>query len=151
MNIYFVIGLPASGKSTYIKNKFKNAKCFDLYDYQKDLTIITPNNVKESYMNCLKDIINEIKYCQDNNKDEDIILEHTMLRKIRRDVYLQAIKEVTNAPISIIVLKPTFDTLKQRMIERNIYINDNQIEEDMKVLEIPTKEEGYEKVTIVIS
>lgn len=141
MRITFVMGLPASGKSTYIKNNFKDTKVIDLYDFQKNS--FTFEDIWKSYMDCKDALIEAIK------NGEDVVMEHTLLKGIRRKIYIDAIREITNDPIDIIVINPPLEKLRDREKERKIYFNDECILNNLKVLEIPTIEEGFNSVTII--
>lgn len=143
MKITFVMGIPCSGKSTYIKNNFSDRKVIDLYDYQKNEKFTTIETIKESYEKCKNALIDAIK----NN--EDVVMEHTLLRAIRRKVYIDAVKSITECPIEIVVINPDIKILKQRAEKRDIYNDDEYIKEMQNTLEIPTKEEGFSNIKII--
>ena len=93
MSINFVIGPPCSGKSYFIENTFsKNSIIIDIWDYQKDLPYFNVENIIESYELAKKNLIEAIK----NNPDKQIIFEHTLLKAIRRKLYLDAIRKRRN-------------------------------------------------------
>lgn len=146
MKITFVIGIPGSGKSTYISENFKDRKVIDLFDFQKPYNKkgwITKEEVWKSY----EDTKEALLECIRNN--EDVVLEHTFLRAIRRIPYLEAIKEITDYPIDIVVMKPSLEILRERWIKRKMYIEDDEILNFLNVLEIPSIEEGYSNVIII--
>lgn len=143
MKITFVMGIPCSGKSTYIKNNFSDRKVIDLYDYQKDEKFATIETIKKSYEKCKNALIDAIK----NN--EDVVMEHTLLRAIRRKDYIDAVKSITECPIEIVVINPDIKILKQRAEKRDIYNDDEYIKEMKNTLEIPTKEEGFSNIKII--
>ena len=143
MKITIVMGISGSGKSTYIKNHLKDRVVIDLWDFQKNYTFFTQSNIIESYEKCMKKLQEELK------NGNDVVLEHTLLRGIRRKPYINAIREITNDPIECIVINPNLDILRDRKKERKIYYNDEEIQAELEVLEIPTIEEGFDNITII--
>lgn len=141
MKITFVMGIACGGKSTYIKNNFSDRKVIDLYDFQKNR--FTVEQIWDSYMECKDSLIEAIK----NN--EDVVLEHTLLRAERRKIYIDAVKEVTDCPIDIVLINPDIKTIQERKALRNCNSSETRIREELEVLEIPTVEEGFDSVTIV--
>ena len=144
MSINFVIGPPCSGKSYFIKNTFsKDAIIIDLWDYQKDLFYFNISNVTESYELVKKDLIRSIK----NNPEKQIIFEHTLLKKERRKVYIDAVKDITSEKINCYVIKPKMNRYKKNCKLRNLdYIYEKDA---FKLLEIPTKDEGFNNIFII--
>ena len=137
--INFVIGPPCAGKSTFIKSTFPNATIIDLWDFQKN-TVCNIVTILESYEKVKEALINAIK-----SDDSLIVLEHTLLRAERRVPYIEAIKEISNEPINCYVLKPTQKEYLKRCKARNVH---GSIE-DFKMLEIPTKDEDFDKIYII--
>ena len=60
-------------------------KVLDLFEYEERIGFSIPA-IKEAYKQIEKDLVD----CVKNN--EDIIMEHTLLKAIRREVYIKAIK-----------------------------------------------------------
>lgn len=143
MRIIFVMGLSCSGKSTYIKNNFKDIKVLDLYDYQKNCLSYSYDEIWDSYMRIKDDLVEAIK----NN--EDVVLEHTLLKAIRRKIYIDAVKEVTDCPIEIFLIKPSKEVFKERKKSRNCFFNEKNYKDDLSILEVPTIEEGFSKVNVI--
>ena len=141
MKIIFVMGIAGSGKSTYIKDNFKDFTVVDLFDFQKHC--YTFEDCWKSYMDAKDALINAIK------ENKDVVLEHTLLRAERRKIYIDAVREITDNPIEIILINPEFDILVKRNKERNIYVSDDYLKQNLDVLEIPTESEGFDKVTII--
>lgn len=141
MRIVFVMGIPASGKSTYIKDNFKDYKVIDLYDFQENS--FTFEDIWKSYMDCKDALIEAIK------NGEDVVMEHTLLKGIRRKIYIDAIREITDEPIDIFLINPPLEILRERAKERKVYFDDEYILNQLNVLEIPTIDEGFRNVTII--
>lgn len=138
MQITFIMGIPGAGKSTYIKNTYddENFIKLDLLDYQQllweDWEMPTVELVFESYTNLLEGIENSIKY------GKDIIVEHTLLKAIRRKIYLDALKKY-DVKLKIICIK----------VKKEDYIFKTRYDDYMDVLEEPTLEEGWDEVGII--
>lgn len=138
-----VMGPSNAGKSTYIRENLKG-KVFDLFDYQKVLRTI--DDVWRSYVECSNDLCSTLK----ENPNESYILEHTLLKRIRREWYLEEIRKVYAGPIEIICIKPSFETLKRNSEKRfGESISEVELKNSLDVLEIPTEDEGYSSVKIV--
>ncbi len=143
MKITIVMGIPGSGKSHYIKEHFSDRKVYDLYTYQEKKKFLTYETVLESYEELKDDIVNALK------RGENIVIEHTLLKAIRRTPYIEAIREVTDDPIDIVVLYPPIEVLKERQQQRGIFHTEDSIKADLELLEIPTTDEGFSEVTII--
>lgn len=139
MKITFVMGVPCAGKTTYIKNNFQNRTIIDLYDYQQKL--LSLKDVALSYEKCKEALIKAIQ----NN--EDVVMEHTLLKSIRRIPYIEAIREITDSPIEIILLNPSMKILKKNVEKRKCALCYS--EAGLDILEIPKKEEGFSKIILV--
>jgi len=136
MKIVFVIGPACSGKSTYIKNNYHDYNVIDLYDFQKGHQYAT---ILDSYEKCKEALIESIK------EGKDTVMEHTLLREIRRKPYIDAIREITDAPIDIIVMKPSHEEFDKRCRLRGF----DGATDDFDILEIPTINEGYNEIKII--
>ena len=143
MQITFVIGPACAGKSTYIKNNFSDFKVIDLYDFQKDYAFLGYNECVESYEKCKDALIEAIK----NN--ENVVMEHTLLKAIRRKVYIDAVKELGDYEIECICIKPSPEVLNKRRKLRNIKSKIEWDKEELDLLEIPTIEEGFSNVKLI--
>lgn len=146
MKISIVMGISGSGKSTYIKEYLSDRKVVDLYSFQEPYInkgYLGIEEIKQSYIDAKNTLIEYIK------QGEDVVLEHTLLKAIRRVPYIEAIKEITDEPIEIILINPSLEILRERWKKREMYWNDDEILSNLAVLEIPTLEEGFSKVTII--
>ena len=142
MRIIFVMGPSCAGKSYYIKNNLKDFVKVDLYDFQEGIPS-TPEAILQSYEDCKERLIEEIK------KGNDVVLEHTLLKAIRREVYINAVKEVTDTPIEAVWIFPDCRTLRRNAEERCCYFIDRMFDDYVKVAEVPTTKEGFSNVTII--
>ena len=141
MQIIFVMGPACSGKSTYIKNNYPNFEVVDLYDFQENCVDI--ESCWQSYYDCRDKLVEIIK------SGKDVVLEHTLLRAKRRVFYIDAVREITDEPIDIVLIKPDIDTLRERTKERKCFYGDQQLLDALSVLEVPTIQEGFNSVTII--
>lgn len=139
--IKFVIGPACAGKSTFIKNNFPEYKIVDLYSFQRKF--LTINNIMESYYECKTALIEAIK------ENENVVLEHTLLKRKRRTMYIEAVKEITNEPIDIYVIKPTEEEMEIHYKMRKFNTTFATYKEELEMLEIPTKEDGFRNIYIV--
>ena len=142
MKIIFVMGPSCAGKSTFIKKNFPDMKVLDLFEYEERIGFSIPA-IKEAYKQIEKDLVD----CVKNN--EDIIMEHTLLKAIRREVYIKAIKEVSDSPIIGYVLLPSDDEIKANAKKRRVKMSDSELKNVREILDIPSIEEGFSEIHIV--
>ena len=143
MAIKIVMGPACAGKSHFIRETFPNSTVIDLWDFQKEQKHVTYESVMQSYIDTQEALINAIK------EKKDVVLEHTLLRAIRREVYIKAIREVTDEPINIYVLVPSAENFKKFNELRNCPCDDQYIKAMFETLEIPTFEEGFDNIYII--
>ena len=142
MKIIFVMVLSCAGKSTFIKKNFSDMKVLDLFEYEERIGFSIPA-IKEAYKQIEKDLVD----CVKNN--EDIIMEHTLLKAIRREVYIKAIKEVSDSPIIGYFLLPSDDEIKANAKKRRVKMSDSELKNVREILDIPSVEEGFSEIHIV--
>ena len=133
MKIIFVMGPSCAGKSTFIKKNFPDMKVLDLFEYEERIGFSIPA-IKEAYKQIEKDLVD----CVKNN--EDIIMEHTLLKAIRREVYIKAIKEVSDSPIIGYFLLPSDDEIKANAKKRRVKMSDSELKNVREILDIPSVE-----------
>lgn len=144
--VIFVMGIPCSGKSTYIKNNFPGVAAVDLYDYQENIKTI--EDVWKSYEVVKDELIKKLQ------TEDLVVCEHTLLRAERREYYLHALQEAYPEIIfEIILCSPSFDEYKRNYIKRHEKTFVDELIKDnydnyMEVLEEPTEAEGFSKVSI---
>lgn len=153
--VVFVIGLPRSGKSSFIKENFKEAKILDIWDYQhqSDSYIETV----DGYMEILKDLIHEIVINEEYAEEPStIVLEHTLIKSYRRPLYIAAIQSMCGQYNLDIDCYYTYPTAKQYTY---MYYKDNGWDLDamfdyrvqgsqslLNQFDIPSKEEGFSNI-----
>lgn len=142
MKIIFVMGPSCAGKSTFIKQNFPDMKVLDLFEYEERIGFSIPA-IKEAYKQIEKDLVD----CVKNN--EDVIMEHTLLKAIRREVYIKAIKEVSDSPIIGYFLLPSDDELRANAKKRRVKMSDSELKNVREILDIPSVEEGFSEIHII--
>ena len=142
MSVIIVMGPPASGKSTFIKENFKDKEVIDLFDFQEHI-LPTYESIWQSYVDCAECLKEKIK------EGKDIVLEHTLLKRKRREWYISQIREVTDDDIIICCILPTIDEYCRRCKNRKQLITKSTAKSMLDELEIPTKDEGYKSVYII--
>ena len=143
MSVIIVAGPTCAGKSTFIKDHFPNHTVIDLFDFQKDFKCVTVEGVMKSYEECRDALAAAI------DRGEDVVLEHTLLKAMRRPMYIDAIREHTDEPIEMYFLMPSDEQLFRQMKERK-YASDIRTAQSMKeIVELPTVAEGYAVVHII--
>ena len=145
MSVIFVMGPSCAGKSTFIANRYPNLRKIDLYDYQSYLferKFYTIDDILKSYEDCKRDVVEAVK----NN--EDIVLEHTMLKAIRRKEYIDAIREVSDTKIGIVVIYPSDEKILEHAEKRGIKMSQKELDDYRELYEEPKVTEGYSKISI---
>ena len=143
MSIIIVAGPTCSGKSTFIKNNFPKHTKIDVFDFQQKLDCFSVDNIMKSYIECRDALVSAIK----NNKN--VVLEHTLLKKCRRDMYVNAIKETTGEPIEMYFLFPSDEQLLSQMQMRKYSNSKTEVSKMKELAELPTVGEGYKVVHII--
>lgn len=142
--IKIVMGVACGGKSYFIKNNFPDATVLDVFDYQKRRKRETFSNYKALSL-ANEDIKNDLVKAILDNKD--VVMEHTLLKAMRREPYIKAIREVTDRDIDIYCVCPSQEQFAKNLKERDIELW--EVAGMWDVLEMPTKYEGYSHVYIV--
>jgi len=140
--VIFVIGLPCSGKSTFIQNNFSDFYKIDLFDYQENIPR-TVEGVWTSYENCKDALIEALL------NHENIVFEHTLFKAIRREYYIQAIQAVKKTDMVIYLINPSTSRILKNAKKRNVLMSRDEIEQSKKILEIPNKKEGFKEIHII--
>ena len=143
MKIIFVIGPAGSGKSTYIKKNFPDAKVVDLWDFQENLRRFSVEEIFETYKMAEDALKETIK--KNLNTDNTVILEHTLLKAKRRPQYIGAVRSITDVPIEVHVMNPSIEIYKERCKSKGISPRIDELE----LLEIPVEEEGFSYIKVI--
>lgn len=139
-NVIIVMGPPCSGKSTFIQENFPDKTVIDLKDFQRDIGC-SYEEIMQSYIKCKDSLMVAIQ------EGKPVVLEHTLLKRKRRPMYVEAIKEVTDAPIYVYVMQPSPEKVTEYYQKENI--SEDFYYGHQKLLEIPEKEEGFEEIYII--
>ena len=155
MRIHIVMGAGGTGKRDFSLKQFPNAKIVSYGDIQR---VIKRNNDNQflsfvEYMNILQQAhektIEETIACIKNG--EEVVMEHTLFKRHRREEILTRLREVTDEPIDIYLTMPTDEQI-QKNIESNPNYKDSSVEKiksEMRKIEVPSGDEGFIKVYIV--
>lgn len=142
--VKIVMGVSCGGKSHFIRNNFPYAVVLDVYDYQvkrKKEMISRYDALLAANEDIKNDLVKHIL------NGEDVVMEHTLLKAMRREPYIAAIREVTDRDIDIYCLFPSEERFALNVKERDVGLW--EVSGMWDVLEIPTKDEGYTHVYIV--
>lgn len=143
MSVVIVAGPMCAGKSTFIKEHFPDHTVVDLYDFQ-DGIINTYADVMRSYEECRDELVKAIQ------RGNDVVLEHTLLKQQRRPMYIDAIRSVTDEDIEMYFILPSIDEHVKYAQKRNISADKQYIEGVRSVIELPTIDEGYSAVHLIV-
>jgi len=139
--VVFVLGIAGSGKSTFIEENYKNWNVVNVKDEQDKYVFLDYDNIMQSYIDTRDKLIKVIK------NGENVVLEHTLLRAERREMYISAVKAL-GVPIEVFYLNKSLETLLANNEKRNT-LDKNYTESSLKYQEIPTLSEGFSKITIL--
>lgn len=142
--VVFVIGVAGSGKSTYIKKYYPDYKKIDLYDYQSHFMCVA--EVLKSYEDCKQDLIESIKIC------DKVVMEHTLLKKMRRIPYIDAVRETADVKLTCVLVNPSVEQIVSNRIARGLSkttCNKESVLDELEVLEIPEDGDGFDEIIIV--
>lgn len=137
--VIIVMGPPGSGKSTYIKEHFADRTVIDLFDFQENR--FTEDEIMESYIKCRDALVQAIK------DGKSVVLEHTLLKRKRRPMYIKAIRSVTDAPIHVYAMNPSLEKVKSYSKKEKSSVG--LYKYYLELLELPTKDEGFDEIYII--
>lgn len=154
--IMIMVGLPGSGKSTYIST---------LLEYYTDYAVLSSDSLIEDYAKSIGKTYNEvfkdaIKQCEAQLRimfqdavasKRNIIIDQTNLTVKKRAYILSHVpkdysKIVVYFDIGLDIVK---ERLKQREAETGKYIPWNVVQDMYSRLEVPTLEEGFDEMLLV--
>lgn len=140
--LHIVMGMPNAGKSHFIKNndKFKDLFTLDLWNFQENIDY---NNYYDSVMESYAEL--KEKVIEAFNFTDEVVMEHTLLKKIRRDWYYEDFyKEIPNLEIELYLIQPS----QERFIEnskirhQSEFVDKTLYSQYLNVLEIPDATEN---------
>ena len=158
--ITFVIGAPATGKTTFINNHFSdsgNTVILNVYDYQQAAykeagfgkQVSLGHEFKCLYKaneNLLVDIIKALQ------EGKNVVVEQTLYKAKRRIAYIDAIRNaVKNITITVYVMCPSDAVWETYIIERNLIDSIQRLRANAKEIEFPNPSEGFDEIYEVIN
>lgn len=159
--ITFVIGAPATGKTTFINNHFSdsgNTVILNVYDYQqaaykeagfsKNIPL-GRHEFKCLYkanQNLLFDIIKALQ------EGKNVVVEQTLYKAKRRIAYIDAIRNaVKNIIIAVYVMCPSDAVWEEHINERKLIDSIQRLRANAKEIEFPNPSEGFDEIYEVIN
>ena len=149
MRIIFVAGPAFSGKSIYIRKELPGAAVINVSTFYKNAFGADSNEEidtigRNAQLYCKEGLQNCIKSAKE---DDMIVLEHHLLRKEIRRFFIDAVREVTDAPIECIVMEPSEEMVAKMLNNEQQLIHFHEYEKSK--LEMPDTSEGFESVRTV--
>ena len=157
IQVTFVIGANATGKSYFIREYFsdKDVACLNVYDYQerayKEAGIsgrfLNSENRKCLYnanLMLLNDIIALL------HEGRSVVVEHTLFKAKRRISYIDAIRKAVNAEIEFFVMCPSDEKWETFIAERKLQGNFQYYKRMAEDIEFPNPAEGIDRIFQVI-
>lgn len=158
--VTFVIGAPATGKTTFINNHFSdsgNTVILDIYNYQQaaykeagfSKNIPLGQEFKCLYKaneNLLVDIIKALQ------EGKNVVVEQTLYKAKRRIAYIDAIRNsFENIAIEVYVMCPSDSVWEAYISERNLIDSIQRLRANAKEIEFPNPSEGFDEIYEVIN
>lgn len=158
--VTFVIGAPASGKTTFINNHFsdvRNTVILNIYNYQQSAykeagfgkQVSLGHEFKCLYKaneNLLVDIIKALQ------EGKNVVVEQTLYKAKRRIAYIDAIRNsFENIAIEVYVMCPSDAVWEEHINERKLIDSIQRLRANAKEIEFPNPSEGFDKIYEVIN
>ena len=143
--IRFICGVPCSGKTTYRKKYFSETPYVDIYDFQRVLPEINVETVLETYRLVIEKALLLAK-------EGDVIIEHTLLKRGRREDAIRALREGGyDGEIHITFINPTKEVIIERVLSKldKMKNPDAYVDNHLSILELPQEDEGFTSIEIV--
>lgn len=149
MKIIFVTGPSFSGKSIYIRNELPDTKVININVFNKVAEAAYNNEELEelglnAYYYCREALQNTIRAAEE---DDTIVLECQLLGKEDRSFFVKAVREVTDAPIELVLMWPEEEKIYKLLDGEQTLVNLHLFEKSM--LEMPHIEEGFAAISII--
>ncbi len=155
--LIMLCGVPGSGKTTWSYNKYGNEK--HAYIASDHFIEAIAEELGKTYSEVFQDVIKyaDTKFFNDLGiftylKDAIVLIDRTNLTVKSR---ARVLKEVNNADLyykEAIYFDTPIEIVKERLTERNKsgkIISDELLDRMIKSTQIPTEDEGFDKVTII--
>ena len=155
MRIHIVMGAGGTGKREFSLKQFPNAKIASYGDIQRELKSNNDNQFIsfEERINILQQAhdrtIEETISCIKNG--EEVVIEHTLFKRHRREEILTRLRETTDEPIDLFLMMPTDEQIQKNIDSNPNYMDSSvgEIKSEMCKIEMPSGAEGFAKVYIV--
>ena len=146
--VIFVFGMPGSGKTIYIKEHFPDFEHIDIKRFQRSLPPGCTRERREQqmlaeYEECRQALVDALK------THENVVLEHTLHKAIRRTPYIDAVRNTTDQEIIAYVFDPDADSLLRMSGAQDDADVRKRIIYDKSILEIPTDSDGFAEIHII--
>lgn len=141
-NVYVMCGLPASGKSTWIKNNNPNLPVVSFDEAKETLGLKQSDNHGSAYqmvVSMAKEML---------RKSEPFIWDATHLSPLMRNKTLNLLLDY-NAYITLVYCEQPEKTIKSRNILRNTTLSNKKIDEMLFKWEVPTEIETHETLYFI--
>ena len=152
--VYFMIGTPCSGKSTYIDNILSNCEIISTDNIIEQIAKENNSTYSEmfdkiDFKKINKEMFEKFKNAVSENKD--IVIDRTnMTIKSRKRFLSNLTKNYTKYAISFDVSKETImERNDKRFKETGKHIPENVIDSMIKSFQQPTKEEGFDYIIVI--
>ena len=148
-----MVGIPASGKSTYCKNHFNTPDCKYISRDEVRFSIVKED---EEYFSKEKEVFNQfvelIKDAIKNDNYSTIIADATHLNERSRAKLMRALgPALIETRTSAIVMKPSLTTALKRNENRTgrKFVPKGQIRRMYSSMTMPTEEEGFDEIIVI--
>lgn len=141
--LYFTVGLPGSGKSTWIENHMEDAVVHSSDAIREEFGDINDQSRNERVFKTLN---NRVK--SDLAAGKDVIVDQTGLVRKRRIAFLENIKAFPCRKICILFATP-YEVCVENDFKRDRNVTRSVIDRMIKSFSVPCKQEGWDEIQIV--
>lgn len=145
--IIIMVGLPATGKSTFIRNNYSNYVIISTDDYITKMAVADGkkyNEVFKQYVGPAHDNLKQ-EFNQAISNDENIVWDQTNLSRGKRASILRQIPD--HYKIICVIFDPPDDVRNERNKNRTDKVIPSEVIDRMKSsYEEPTKSEGFDEI-----
>lgn len=144
--LYVMIGAPASGKSTYAKNNFKESIILSSDEIRKELLGSEENQSNNALI--FKTLYDRARKYLKNNKN--VVIDSTSINKFERTRVLSNFQGFDIEKIAVYIDTP-IEICYERDEKRNRTVGREVIDKYFNKFEYPTLDEGFDKVEVVVN